>query len=139
MYRPGTYAQLAVGMLVTMLSFALQARVAPHRQRDDNFFAFLTSCSMQMVFAASMVLQAQALAPELDINVYLSLGILFSATIFVLMLAAHFFGAELINSREVLVLERVHYPPKVELPKAGTTASLPNCNQTGGSAAAQMA
>ena len=50
LYRPGTVAQIFVACVVGLTIGAVQTLASPYRTPSDNYFAFFTSCMLQLVF-----------------------------------------------------------------------------------------
>ena len=114
---PGSWMQLFIGALLAFFAFALQARVAPYRTPSDNLFAFLSSLSLVAVFQGSLSLHAYGMANELDLDAdsTAELGLLFAATLLVLLAAVLFFVAELRRAREILLVQATRQPPALTL------------------------
>jgi len=100
LFDPGQWAQLFVAVIVALLAFMLQARVAPYKVASDNLFAFLSSGMLLLVLFGSLGLQTEALAPLLPVDPQLEVAVLFVATLAVIVLALTFFVAEVYAARE---------------------------------------
>ena len=116
LFQPGEWTQLFAGTVVTLYTFVIQARIAPHHTPSDNLFGFLSSSMLVTIFLASLGVQAGALAPELGVDSVFILAILFAATLLVVVVAVAFFAAEVYSASEVLHLQSTRRPPSIGLP-----------------------
>jgi len=113
---PGAGTQLLVAVLIAFCGLLLQSQTAPHRRRTDNLFAFVSAAMLVLVLLGSFVLQSEAVAPNLDIDVTVTTAMLFVATLSVTLVAAVFFVCELYAARApAFQLLETKQPPTLEL------------------------
>ena len=116
LYRPGTVAQIFVACVVGLTIGAVQTLASPYRTPSDNYFAFFTSCMLQLVLLGSLIRQAMTLSQDtLGINPVVKIGLLFLATLLVLLAALYLFAVELHASRHVFETVATRQAPVIEL------------------------